>query len=57
MITIATFCAFESLVQFILIQCKDVGCYYTCLELAFSMGTFVWKVSQILIISKNDDID
>ena len=29
-------------------QCKDVGRYDTCFELACPMGTLVWKVSQIL---------
>ena len=36
--------------KLIVIQCKDVGSYYTLLELAFSMGTLLWKVSQILSI-------
>ena len=31
------------------ILCKDVGSYSTCSLYDFSIGTFVWKVSQILI--------
>ncbi len=30
------------------LQCKDVGSDSTCLKDALSMGTLVWKVSQIL---------
>ncbi len=28
--------------------CKDVTSYYTCLLCDFTMGTLLWKVSQIL---------
>ncbi len=35
--------------QLMVIQCKGVGSYYTCLPSGFSMGTWVRKVSPILL--------
>ena len=46
--TLVFWCSLIQLYTFVVMQCKDVGSDSTYLRQALSMGTLVWKVSQIL---------